>query len=212
MQQATAKKTNKGEIRKTKAEKGKKINSKLQNIFLILVIIVLTASIVIGSILLFNIGGIKPLLLKKVSSIPLIGNIVKPVVENKTPEEIEMEKLQAQRNDIAIQIKQLEENKRELDEREKLISQKEEMLEQKERQISETLEQLNNSLNSIQEQAEYFEKMNPANAVKIISNMESKGTVVQILRNMSKEKSSSILMLMDPLQAAQLLEDISKPE
>lgn len=54
--------------------------------------------------------------------------------------------------------------------------------------------------------------MNPANAVKIISNMESKGTVVQILRNMSKEKSSSILMLMDPLQAAQLLEDISKPE
>ena len=212
MQQATAKKTNKKEAKKIKTEKGAKTHSKLQNIFLIFIIIVLTASIVFGSILLFNIGGIKPLLLKKISKMPLIGNIIKPAVENKTPEEIEMEKLQAQKNDIAIQMKQLEENQRALDEREMAISQKEEMLEQKEQEINSKLELLNDNLNSIREQVEYFENMNPANAVKIISNMESKGTVVQILRNMSKEKSSAILTLMDPLQAAQLLEDISKPE
>lgn len=212
MQQATSKKPNKRETKKTKTEKGVKTHSRLQNIFLIFIIIILTASIVIGSILLFNIGGVKPLILKKISKMPLVGNIVKPVAENKTPEEIEMEKLQAQRNDIAIQVKQLEENEKKLDEREKIISEKEEMLQEKEQQINEKLEQLNANLNSIKEQVEYFENMNPANAVQIISNMESKDTVVKILRNMSKEKSSSILMLMDPLQAAQLIEDISKPE
>ena len=212
MQQATAKKTNKKEAKKIKTEKGAKTHSKLQNIFLIFIIIVLTASIVFGSILLFNIGGIKPLLLRKVSKIPLIGKVIKPVEDNKTPEEIEIEKLQAQKNDIAIQIKQLEENQKALDEREMAIRQKEEMLEQKEQEINDKLELLNDNLNSIREQVEYFEKMSPANAVKIISNMESKGTVVRILRNMSKEKSSAILALMDPLQAAQLLEDISKPE
>lgn len=195
-----------------KSKKEVKNRSKLHNIFLILIIIILTAFIVIGGIMLFNIGGAKPLILKKVSSIPIIGNIIKPIAENKTPEQLEMEKLQAQKNEIAIQFKQLEESKKALEEREKDIYQKEEILAQKENEINERLEQLNKNLNSIKEQVEYFEKMDSSKAVQIISNMESKGTVVQILRNMNKEKSSSILMLMDPLQAAQILEDISKPE
>jgi flagellar motility protein MotE (MotC chaperone) len=42
--------------------------------------------------------------------------------------------------------------------------------------------------------------------------MDKKETVVQILRNMKKEKAAAILGAMDPLQAAQLLEDLKAPE
>ena len=212
MQQAPAKKSSKVEGKKNRIAKRSKNHYKLHNIALVLIIFILTISIVLGSILLFNIGGAKPLVLKMIYSLPLIGNVVKPMAENKTPEQIEMEKLQVERNDIAVQFKQLEENRKALEERENIISEKEELLAQKEEQINERLEQLNTRFNSIKEQTEYLEKMESSKAVQIISNMESKGAVVQILRNMNKEKSSSILMLMDPLQAAQVLEDISKPE
>lgn len=212
MQQAKTNKLNKTMGKKGKTDKDAKSHSWLQNFFLIFIIIVLTGFIVIGSIFFFNIGGGKPIIIKTISNIPLIGNLVKPVIENKTPEEIEAEKLQATKNEIAIQTKQLEEKKKEIEERESNINRKEELLELKEKEINDILKQLNEKLNSIYEQVEYFEKMNPANATLIISNMENKGAVVQILRNMSKEKSSKILMLMDPLQAAQILEDIKEQD
>ncbi|MDD2482222.1 MAG: hypothetical protein WCY24_01750 [Lutispora sp.] len=193
----------------TKKTKGK---IKLQNLFLILAIILLTAVIVIGGILFFNIGGAKPVLLKQLSNLPLLGSIIKPISENKTPQQIELELLDSQRKDIDIRMKQLEEKQKELETKEKAVSNKEELLNTKEAEIDEKLDKLNSSLSSIMEQVEYLEKMESSKAMQILSNMESKNTVVQILRNMKKEKSSSILMLMDPLQAAQILEDIAQPE
>ena len=40
-------------------------------------------------------------------------------------------------------------------------------------------------------------------------NMNDKSSAVQILRNMKREKAASILAQMDPLQAAQILEDLT---
>ena len=208
MQQTSSKQSSR--IGKKKDKAGKP--SKLFNIFLLFLIVILTASIVIGSIILFNIGGAKSAALKILSNVPIIGKVIKPIAENKTPEQIEMERLEAIENDIKIQLKQIEENIKELEEREMIISQKEDFLKEQEEIVNKRLEELNKNLNSIKEQAEYFEKMDSSKAMQIISNMESKGTVVQILRNMSKEKSSSILALMDPLQAAQVLEDIREIE
>lgn len=187
-------------------------NSRLQNFFLILIIIFLTAVIVIGGILFFDIGGAKPMLLRKLSTLPLLGNVIKPIAENKTPQEIELELLEAKKNDIDIRLKQLDEKGKTLEEREKAIEIKEELLAEKEAQLNDRLDKLNTSLSSIMEQVEYLEKMESSKAMQILSNMESRSTVVQILRNMKREKSSSILMLMDPLQAAQILEEIAKPE
>ena len=193
----------------TKKAKGK---IKLQNLFLVLAIILLTAVIVVGGVLFFNIGGAKPVLLKQLSNLPLLGSIIKPISENKTPQQIELELLDSRRKDIDIRIKQLEEKQKELETKEKAVLNKEELLNTKETEINEKLDKLNSSLSSIMEQVEYLEKMESSKAMQILSNMESKNTVVQILRNMKKEKSSSILMLMDPLQAAQILEDIAQPE
>jgi len=190
---------------------GKK-HSKLQNIFLIIIILFLTSIITIAGIFFFNIGGGKTIILKTVFNIPLVGNLLKPIAENKTPEEIKEEKLKAEKNEIALKTKQLEERIKEIEERENDLIKKEEILSEKERIIDNRLKLINEKLNSIEEQVEYFEKMNPANATLILSNMESKSAVVQILRNMDKDKSSKILMLMDPLQAAQILEDIKEQE
>lgn len=187
-------------------------HSRLPNVLLILIIIFLTAVIVIGGILFFNIGGAKPMILKKFSTVPILGSLIKPIAENKTQQELELELLEAQKKDIDIMTKQLNEKQKALEEREKAIENKEELLITKEAELDDKENKLNTSLSSVLEQVEYLEKMESSKAMQILSNMESKNTVIQILRNMKKEKSSSILMLMDPLQAAQILEYISQPE
>lgn len=189
-----------------------KKNIKLQNFFLILTIILLTTIIVVGGILLFNIGGAKPSILNYMSTWPVIGNVIKPVAENKTPEEIQLDMIKKEKNDLETAKKLLNEKEKELEEKANELASKEEYLKERETELEEKLERVNTSLSSIAEQVEYLEKMDSSKAVQILSNMESKDTVVQIIRNMKKEKSSSILMLMDPLHAAQILEEIGEPE
>ncbi|WP_372994088.1 MotE family protein [Lutispora sp.] len=189
-----------------------KKNIKLQNFFLILTIILLTTIIVVGGILLFNIGGAKSSILNYMSTWPVIGNVIKPVAENKTPEEIQLDMIKKEKNDLETAKKLLNEKEKELEEKANELASKEEYLKERETELEEKLERVNTSLSSIAEQVEYLEKMDSSKAVQILSNMESKDTVVQIIRNMKKEKSSSILMLMDPLHAAQILEEIGEPE
>ncbi|SHJ05650.1 MotE family protein [Lutispora thermophila] len=200
------------QVEKKKNVKTGKIHVKLQNFFLILMILALTAIIAAGCILVFNIGGAKPALLKYMSTWPVVGNIIGPVEEEKTPQQIELEKIEQEKNALKIKEEQLNEKEKEIEEKEKTLAAKEESLKEKEAQLDERLDRLNTKLDSVMEQVEYLEKMDAAKAMRILSNMESKDTVVQILRNMSKDKSSSILVLMDPVQAAQILEDIAAVE
>lgn len=191
--------------------KATKKNIKLQNFFLILVIIFLTAIIALGGIFIFNIGGAKSSILNYMSTWPIVGNLIKPIAENKTPEEIQLEMIENEKRALDTREKELIEKEKMLEEKEKELASKEESLKIKETELEEKLDRINTSLSSIAEQVEYLEKMDSSKAMQILSNMESKDTVVQILRNMKKEKSSSILMLMDPLQAAQILEEIAEP-
>lgn len=191
--------------------KTRKKNIKLQNFFLILTIIFLTAIIVMGGIFVFDIGGAKSSLLNYMLTWPVVGNLIKPIAENKTPEEIQLEMIENEKRVLDTREKELTEKEKMLEEKEKELANKEESLKIKETELEEKLDRLNTSLSSIAEQVEYLEKMDSSKAMQILSNMESKNTVVQIIRNMKKEKSSSILMLMDPLQAAQILEEIAEP-
>ena len=76
-------------------------------------------------------------------------------------------------------------------------------------EINKLHEQLSDKLRSIQEQVQYLEKVDNQKAMQIILNMNDKASAVQILRNMKKEKAAAILAQMDPLQAAQILEDLA---
>ncbi|HWQ29576.1 MAG TPA: hypothetical protein VN549_01195, partial [Negativicutes bacterium] len=146
------------------------------------------------------------------SNIPVVGKLIRPVVENKTPEQLAMEEVQMEKSKNAIALQEINDKKKELEVREMNIASKEKELADKELQINDTLLKLSGQLTGIQEQVAYLEKLDNTKAMQIIMSMDKKESAVQILRNMKRDKASAILGLMDPLQAAQILEDLSVPE
>ncbi len=194
------------------AKPGKKGGGLAGSLLLILIILILTSIIALGAIFLFNFGGLKQQVAKMLVNIPVVGKLIQPVVEDKTPEQLAQEKLDLQRNELTTKEKQLQEKENELKAKEKTLTAREEALKLEEQEIAETRTQLSEKLTSIQEQVQYLEKIENNKAVQILMSMEEQATVIQILRNMKKEKASAILALMDPLQAAQLLEELAAGE
>lgn len=196
---------------KTKADskRGKNKERKSNTFLLIIIIFILTFIVTIGSIFMFNFAGLKAETSMWISNIPVVGKLLKPVIENKNVEQIAREEIQVEKSNIAIKLKEINEQKKELDKKAKEIESKERALAEKELQINDTLQKLSEKLTSIQEQVQYLEKVDNTKAMNIIMSMDDKATVVQILRNMKKDKASAILALMDPLQAAQILEDLA---
>jgi flagellar basal body-associated protein FliL len=197
---------------KAKAKKEKNREKKGNTFLLILIILILTSIVAMGAIFMFNFAGLKSETSIWLSNIPVVGKLIKPVVENKTPEQVAMEEVQLEKSKNAIELQEINDKKKELEEREASIASKEKELADKELQINDTLLKLSGQLTSVQEQVAYLEKLDNAKVMQIIMSMDKKESAVQILRNMKKEKASAILGLMDPLQAAQLLEDLSVPE
>lgn len=199
-------------------ESNAKADSKLEknkgrknNTFLLIIIILILAFIVtFGSIFMFNFAGLKAETSMWINNIPVVGKLLKPVVENKNPEQIAKEEVEIEKSNNAIKLKELNDQKNELDKKAKEIESKERELAIKELDINVMLLQLSEKLTSIQEQVQYLEKVDNAKAMNIIMSMDDKASAVQILRNMKKEKASAILALMDPLQAAQILQDIAE--
>lgn len=194
---------------KTKEKKKRKMGSM---VLLILIIIILTTIIALGAIFLFNFAGLKAETSMWLSNLPVVGKLIKPVVENKTPEQIAMEEIELEKKNLTIKQNEINEKLKELEAKENELKKKERELTDMEVQMNDTMKRLSEKLTSIEEQVDYLEKIDNAKVVKILMNMEEKGTVVQILRNMPKEKTSKILELMDPLQAAQILEDLAAAE
>ncbi len=183
---------------------------KSNTLLLILVILILSAIVSFGAILLFNFAGLKAETSMWITNIPVVGKLLKPIVENKNPEQIAKEEIELEKVKNAVLLKEIEDKKKELDKREKDIEGKERALAEKEQELNETLQQLSGKLTSVQEQVQYLEKVDNTRAMQIIMSMDSKESAVQLLRNMKKDKASAILALMDPLQAAQLLEDLAE--
>lgn len=190
--------------------KGRKKERKGNTFLLIIIILILTSIVSFGAIFMFNFAGLKAETSMWISNIPVVGKLLKPVVENKNPEQIAKEEIDREKSNLVIKQKELNEQKKELDKRAKEIENKEKELADKELEINETLLKLSDKLTSIQEQVQYLEKVDNTKAMNIIMSMDDKATAVQILRNMKKEKASAILGLMDPLQAAQILEDLAE--
>lgn len=195
---------------KADPKRDKKKEKKGNTLSLIIIILILAFIITFGAIFMFNFAGLKADTSIWISNIPVVGRLLKPVVENKNPEQIAKEEIQQEKSNNAIKRKELDDLEKDLDKRAKDIESKERELADKELQVNDTLQKLSEKLTSIQEQVQYLEKVDNTKAMKIIMSMDDKATVVQILRNMKKEKASAILALMDPLQAAQILEDLAK--
>ncbi|MHB1392432.1 MAG: MotE family protein [Clostridia bacterium] len=195
---------------KADSKRGKNKERKGNTFLLIIIILILTTIVTFGAVFMFNFAGLKAETSMWISNIPVVGKLLKPIVENKNPEQLAKEEIEIEKANNAIKHKELIEQKKELDKKAKEIESKEKELAEKELQINDTLQKLREKLTSIQEQVQYLEKVDNSKAMNIIMSMDDKTTAVQILRNMKKEKASAILALMDPLQAAQILEDISE--
>ncbi len=213
MEQATLKnnkKLNKASEDPINVKSAKKKSNVLHTLLLILIIIFLTSILALGSIFLFNIAGLKTDMAKLFVNVPLIGTIVKPIAENKTPQELEKEQMELSRKDLSLQTQRLNEKEKEIEAKEKVLQGKELELQAKEESMNNKIAQLDSKLQSIKEQVEYIEKMDTSKAAQVLLNMTDKSSVIQILRNMKKDKAVGIISLMDPLQAARLLEELSK--
>jgi len=203
--------------KKPAAEKSKKADSKRSKVkdrkantlLLIIILLFLPAIAAFGAIFMFDFAGLRAETSMWISNLPVVGKLMQPVIEKKNPEQIEREAIEREKANNAIKQKELNELEKELLSREKEIEVREKALTDKEMEISKLQEQLSEKLRSIQEQVQYLEKVDNQKAMQIIMNMNDKATAVQILRNMKKEKAAAILGLMDPLQAAQILEDLA---
>lgn len=202
----------KGSAAESSAKADSKRNRKERkgNTFLlILIILILTSIVSFGAIFMFDFAGLKAETSMWITNIPVVGKLMKPVVEKKNFEQIAKEEIDQEKRNMAVKQKELNEKEKELEKKAKELENKEKELAGKELQINDTLQKLSDKLSSIQEQVEYLEKVDNTKAMNIIMSMDDKATAVQILRNMKKDKASAILALMDPLQAAQILEDLA---
>jgi len=195
--------------KKADSKRGKTKEKKANTLLLLIIVIFLSAIVAFGAIFMFDFAGLRAETSMWISNLPVVGKLMQPVLQKKNPEQIEREAIEREKANIAIQQKELNNLEKELLSREKEIEKKEKELADKEMEISKLHEQLSEKLRSIQEQVQYLEKVDNQKAMHIIMNMNDKASAVQILRNMKKEKAAAILGLMDPLQAAQILEDLA---
>jgi len=187
----------------------KKKSNVLHTLLLILIIIFLTSILALGGIFIFNIAGLKTDVAKLFVNVPIVGTIVKPIAENKSPMDLEKEQIELEKKDLSVQLQKLNEKEKELEVKNKALEDKELELKAKEENMNNTIAQLDSKLRSITEQVEYIEKMDTSKAAQILLNMTERSSVIQILRNMKKDRAVAIISFMDPLQAAQLLEELS---
>lgn len=205
-----------------KKKKEPKNDSFIKRIFttliLLAVIFVLTAIIFFGAVFVFNIGGtaLQSDVASKLVNVPILGGIMKPIAANMSPARLaEYEKEQAAKKQsdylasIAKKEADLNAKTAELALKENELIQREAVLYAAENEVKVLKESLNGSLNSYLEQAAFFEKMDATKAMDILVNMDSKETVVKILRNMTRTKAIAIISQMDALQAAQIMQDIA---
>ncbi len=210
--QNASKKKSAGNNANADSKGSKKKKKKSNTIILILIILILGSIVTFGAIFMFNFAGLKAGTSKWASNIPILGKVLKPLIENKSSEQVAWEEIELGKANNAIKLNEINDQKKELDQRAKNIEDKEKEIALKEQQIDEILLKLSDKLISVQEQVQYLEKVDNTKAMLIIMSMDDKASAVQVLRNMKKDKAAAILALMDPLQAAQLLEDLAEPQ
>ncbi|MBA1333855.1 MAG: hypothetical protein HPY66_0248 [Firmicutes bacterium] len=193
---------NKSPKEKAAGKKGKKAG-------LILIIILLSFVIALGAGIAFNIAGLGVKVNNCMASLPITRNFFKPVAPAKSPQELEIERIENEKTLIEEERKRLEEFSNSLGTWELQLKAKESELNDKEIMLMELEERLEPRIKNIEELVLYYEKMDSADAVEIINRMSSNELIIVLLKNMKQQKSSEILAQMDPQKAARIIEMMS---
>jgi len=194
---------------KPKKTKNKEPRGKNKKIWMIVLVIIVALTITFGIGIAFNLGNIGIRLNNFLAGMPVAGNIFEPIDKEKTPEQLEEERLENTRRMLEQERENLDEWSDNLAAWELQLKTKEEELNQQKDVVEKLQQRLETRLKSIQELVAYYESMDAEDAVNILNNISDNDLVVVILKNMKQQKSSEILAAMDPRKAARLMEIMS---
>lgn len=195
-----------------KAKKEKAAAGKGRKIILIITIFAVALAATFGVVVAFNIGNFGVKANNCLASLPVARNFFKPIGPVKTPQQLELEKLEKQKKQLEQEQAQLDELSIKLAQWEVQLKAKESELIEQENNLEKLQQKLESRLNDITELTEYYEKMDSKDAVEILNNIGDNQLIVIILKNMKQQSASEILALMEPLRAARLMEMMAPQE
>ena len=154
----------------------------------------------------FNFADLGVKVSNTLASLPGVGSFFKPVEEAKSPEQLQREELEKAKRLMEQERANLDELASSLASWELQLKAKEEDLEKQKEAVEDLQQRLEARARSVEELVTYYENMDAADAVEILSNISDNQLVITILRNMKERKCSEILSAMDPKKAARLME------
>ncbi|NLN42426.1 MAG: hypothetical protein GX160_10750 [Clostridiales bacterium] len=181
--------------------------NKKGKIGLIIFIIAIFVLIFAALAFVFDIGG-----MKKVAYSIIGKDLGRQTMTGMTAIEIELKKeeeyIEAEKTKLSALRTDLENYKTELDNRAKELDEREMLLKEKEQDIERLKETLSGQFQDLMEIVKIYENMNGDEAAAILSQMEDTEKVILILKNLKKEKSAEILGLMNPEDAAKIVDGL----
>jgi flagellar motility protein MotE (MotC chaperone) len=164
--------------------------------------VILTIIMIISLSFLLDIAGFK----SKVMN--LIYSPAKKQEKGESHEELQLKRQLKQLENEKAQLKNIEEQlntlKFQLEAKQKELEQWDLELQHKEKEIDELKDTLSQQYSDIENIAKIYEKMDSEQAAGILSEMSDTDLLIQILKNVSKEKGAEILSLMDAKKAADI--------
>lgn len=172
-------------------------------VFIIIIFLLVFAALAI----VFDIGGIRKL------AYSIIGiDLDRQTTAGMTAVEIELAKekdfIEAEKTKLSALRTDLENYKAELDNRAKELDERETLLAEKEQEIERLNETLSGQIQDLMEIVKIYENMDGDAAAAILSQMEDTEKVISIFKNLKKDKSAEILGLMNPEDAARIIDQL----
>lgn len=169
--------------------------------WLIILVLLLFVVIAAGLLVFFNVGGIRDTVMGFLFSSKAGSN---QQSEESLKLQQELKALEDEKNRLKDFENQLNTLKSQLESRQQELEQRELKLQEREKEIDELQQKLSAQFENIKDIAKLYENMEGEQAASILSEMSDNQLVIQILKNMSEEKSAEILGLMDAKKAADL--------
>ncbi len=168
---------------------------------LIIVVVLLFIVTGIGLSLFFNVGGIRDTAVALLFPSKVVDN--SPSDEGSELQQ-QLKAIEDEKKRLKVYEDQLNALKGQLEDKQQQLEQREEELEQKEREVDELQQKLSALFEGIKDIAKVYENMEAEQAASILSEMEDRSLVIQILKHMPAERSAEILGAMESKKAAEL--------
>ncbi|WP_026485917.1 MotE family protein [Caldanaerobius polysaccharolyticus] len=159
----------------------------------------LILAVAAGVVVYFNFFNIKDAVIKQLSSIPVVKNVVVSYSLSSTQEKIAKEMDYIRSEKLKLQQRENQLNAKEAD-----IKTQQEKLMKLQKSLDDREKLLNSKEVQIKDLVKYYENMDPQSAASILEKMQDSNQVALILKNMQKSSAAQIMQNMNPDTAAKI--------